>query len=90
MHARRFRWLVPVVLALACLCRSAMAGEDYGDAGLLAIESAPDTPIATYRFDQLKGDFALQIVETHTPWTLEAATTRFRGPYLKDVLAKFG
>lgn len=67
-----------------------IAHAGYDDPRLLAIEAAPGKVIATYTPEQLQQAFPQHVIETVVPWMKEAGKLGFRGPYLKDVIAKHG
>ncbi|WP_051248013.1 hypothetical protein [Inquilinus limosus] len=62
----------------------------YPDPGILYVESTPGHPVASYRREDLARAFPLHEIRTRTPWTDEKHVVRYRGPYLKDVLARSG
>lgn len=60
----------------------------YEDPTQFSVEEAPGKVLATYSVDQLKTEFPIQILETQTPWTKSGEKIVFRGPLIKDVLAR--
>jgi hypothetical protein len=63
---------------------------EYEDPRQLSVEAAPGKVLAIYTLDQLKSEFSLQSLETQTPWTKDGEKIGFRGPLVKDVLARHG
>lgn len=57
---------------------------------ILAIERETGKVVATYASEGLRKEFVLQGRTTATPWSKGGQTTSFRGPLLKDILAKNG
>ncbi|MGX9120467.1 hypothetical protein ACWTU6_27995 [Mesorhizobium sp. BHbsci] len=78
---------VAFVAVLAAFCTGFGA---YDDPKKLTVEGAPGVTLATYTVDQLKTEFPLQSLETRTPWTKNGEKIGFRGPFVKDVLARHG
>lgn len=84
------RIVVAAAAMLAGLPSARAAPVGYEDTQVLRIESAPGQAVATYGPEQLKHDFPLRVIEIRTPWTGEGEKIRYRGPDLKDVLARNG
>lgn len=59
----------------------------YEDPQVLKIEPGAGEPVQTYTPEQLQSTFAMQEVETLTPWS-KGIRIRYRGPALKDLLAR--
>jgi len=87
MLRRAFLAGMAFALTAAAVCSAFGA---YDDPKLLSVEAAPGKVLATYTVDQLKKEFPLQSLTTQTPWTKDGQTIRFRGPFVKDVLARHG
>jgi hypothetical protein len=88
MRRRAFLPAIALVLSAAGAVYSAFAA--YEDPKRLSVEEAPGKVLATYTVNQLKTEFPLQSVTTQTPWTKDGETIHFRGPLVKDVLARNG
>jgi hypothetical protein len=86
---RRRAFLAGIAFALTAAAKYSAFGA-YDDPKRLSVEAAPGKVLATYTVDQLKKEFPLQSLTTQTPWTKDGETIRFRGPYVKDVLARHG
>jgi hypothetical protein len=86
---RRRAFLAGIAFALAAAAVYSAFGA-YDDPKRLSVEAAPGQVLATYTVDQLKKEFPLQSLTTQTPWTKDGETIRFRGPFVKDVLARHG
>lgn len=76
------------MLAIAGDAAAAPAG--YEDPHILRVESSPGQAIASYTPEQIKTAFPQRVIETGTPWSEAGETIRYRGPDLKDVLARSG
>ena len=76
-----------VILWLALLVNSTIARSQSPDPDILTIEQASGKT-ATYTEEQLRSRFDLQERTTATPWSKKGQRTSFRGPLLKDILAK--
>jgi hypothetical protein len=74
--------------AFAVATVAASAFGTYDDPKQLSIEDAAGKVLATYTVDKLKAEFPLQSLRTQTPWTKNGETIRFRGPFVKEVLAR--
>ncbi|MGX9147726.1 hypothetical protein [Mesorhizobium sp. 128a] len=81
------RLTVAFIAVLAAFCTGFGT---YDDPKKLTVERAPGMTLATYTVDQLKAEFPLQSLETRTPWTKNGEKISFRGPFVKDVLARHG
>ena len=57
---------------------------------VLVIEDDIGKLIAEYTVKDLRQTFTIHTLETATPWSKKGEKTRFRGPYVKDILAKHG
>ncbi|MGH6860153.1 MAG: hypothetical protein ACRECY_07855, partial [Phyllobacterium sp.] len=78
-------------LSAAAVFSTISAGRaQYDDPGVLTIEASPGKSLASYTAEQLQQAFPQQELETIVPWLKDQGKTLFRGPYLKDVLAKHG
>lgn len=87
---RRYLAIAAAAAAIVMtVSRGAFGAMGYEDPSVLTIESGPGAAIATYTYEDLKQSFPLHERVTATPWT-DGEPVRFRGPYLKDVLAKHG
>lgn len=58
------------------------------DPAVIRIEKSPSDSLATYTIEQLKRDFPQHQIDTATPWSKAGETIKFRGPFLKDLIAK--
>lgn len=81
---------VIAVLTTALLFANSSTFADYDDPRKLTIEAEAGKPIASYTPEQLQAAFPQHEVQTIIPWLKAEGTVRFRGPYLRDVLAKHG
>lgn len=75
-----------MVTAMSAVFQSAFGA--YDDPTRFSVEEAPGKVAATYSVDELKTEFPLQSLETQTPWTKNGEKIVFRGPLVKDVLAR--
>ncbi|MGL4963637.1 MAG: hypothetical protein ACRC67_20580 [Inquilinus sp.] len=84
----RMALIAAAMLAIAGDAAAAPAG--YEDPHILRVESSPGQAIASYTPEQIKTAFPQRVIETGTPWSEAGETIRYRGPDLKDVLARSG
>jgi hypothetical protein len=87
---RRALGLALAAFALAPPGGASAAPAGYEDPHILRIESSPGKAIASYTPEQIKADFPMRVIETGTPWSEGGEKVRYRGPDLKEVLAKSG
>ncbi|MGL4941557.1 MAG: hypothetical protein ACRC44_09465 [Bifidobacterium asteroides] len=74
-----------------CLCApEAMATPSDENPDILRVESTSGDTLASYQSNTILQDFPIREVTTRTPWTLETEPIRYRGPDLKEVLARAG
>ncbi|WP_157179424.1 hypothetical protein [Phyllobacterium sp. YR531] len=78
------------VLTIAFLSANSTTLADYDDPKKLSIEAADGTPLASYTPEQLQAAFAQHEVETVIPWLKAEGAVSFRGPRLREVMAKHG
>ncbi|PSH60892.1 hypothetical protein [Phyllobacterium sophorae] len=79
--------LIPASLcAIAIISAPALSAGH--DPAAISIENKAGDKLATYAFDQLKQDFPQHEIDTETPWSKAGEKFTFRGPFLKDVVAK--
>ncbi|MBB3144996.1 hypothetical protein FHS21_001397 [Phyllobacterium trifolii] len=76
-----------VILWLALLGHPTIARSQSPDPNILTIEQATGKT-ATYTEKQLRSGFDLHERTTATPWSKKGQKTIFRGPLLKDILAR--
>lgn len=76
-------------IVLSLLSHGTVAAEGHEDPNILTIETRHGVSIAAYTREKLKQDFTMHQRETATPWS-DGKAIRYRGPYLEDVLAKWG
>lgn len=62
----------------------------YDNPNMVSVENASGQALKTFSTEQLKAEFPQQTYDTRTPWTKDNETIVYRGPKLKDVLAKGG
>ncbi|MFE0753272.1 hypothetical protein ACFW16_04920 [Inquilinus sp. NPDC058860] len=86
---RALRMALPAAM-LAMACGAVAAPVGYEDPHILRIESSPGQAIASYTPEQIKAAFPQRVIETGTPWSEAGETIRYRGPDLKEVLARSG
>ncbi|MGK9165291.1 hypothetical protein KXR53_03290 [Inquilinus limosus] len=87
---RLLRMVMTAATMLAIACGATAAPVGYEDPHILRIESSPGQAIATYTPEQIKADFPQRVIETGTPWSEAGERIRYRGPDLKEVLARSG
>ncbi|TDQ28026.1 hypothetical protein [Phyllobacterium brassicacearum] len=80
-----------ILTAFFAAALASVAAQSAGhDPAVINIEKAAGENLATYAFEQLKQDFPQHEIDTATPWSKSGEKFRYRGPSLKDVLAKHG
>lgn len=84
---RRFLGLA---VAAIMTCGTAPAIGAYDNPEMLTIEKATGDIAQTFTIEQLKTEFQPHTYDTRTPWSKDDETIVFRGPLMKDVLAKVG
>lgn len=62
--------------------------DNYKKPDTLIIKNATGKSLAQYTAKTLYQTFTIHTLETTTPWSKNREKIRFRGPYLKDILAK--
>jgi hypothetical protein len=72
----------------AAALSSAPAYSAGHDPTVISIEKEAGESLATYTFEQLKQDFPQHEIDTATPWSKADEKFKYRGPLLKDVVAK--
>lgn len=87
---RVLRMAISAAAMLAIACSAAAAPVGYEDPHILRVESSPGQAIVTYTPEQIKTAFPQRVIETGTPWSEAGETIRYRGPDLKEVLARSG
>jgi len=87
---RFLRMALAAAAMLAAAGDAAAAPAGYEDPHILRVESSPGQAIASYTPEQIKTNFPQRVIETGTPWSEAGETIRYRGPDLKDVLARSG
>jgi hypothetical protein len=75
-------------LLVFLLMGSPAANGQVSDADSLKVESAAGQTQATYTIEQLRQDFHVHQRTTATPWSPADTAISFRGPLLRDILAK--
>ncbi|TSD86910.1 hypothetical protein FFK22_020165 [Mycobacterium sp. KBS0706] len=87
---RFLRMALTAAAMLAIAGGAAAAPLGYEDPHILRVESSPGQALASYTPEQIKTAFPQRVIETGTPWSEAGETIRYRGPELKDVLARSG
>ncbi|MER8953337.1 hypothetical protein NKH98_11465 [Mesorhizobium sp. M0833] len=66
----------------------AQATSEVDDPEKLVIETDAGNQLVSFSIDAIKKEFPVRERATRTPWTTSGEIVRFRGVYLKDLLAK--
>ncbi|RWG57953.1 MAG: hypothetical protein EOQ65_21475 [Mesorhizobium sp.] len=66
----------------------AQVAPEVSDPEKLVIETDAGTQLVSYGIDMMKKQFPVRERATRTPWTKTGEVERFRGVFLKDLLAK--
>lgn len=77
-------------LVTAAMFGFCVAHAQAPDPDSLTIEATAGQPLASYTGQQLRKDFTLHDITTATPWSKGGETLHYRGPLLKDILARSG
>ncbi|MCO4318080.1 hypothetical protein M8997_012880 [Phyllobacterium sp. 21LDTY02-6] len=86
MRLPRFLPAALCIVALTAIPAFA-AGTDPAE---VHIERQPGEPSVSYSLEQLRQDFPQHMIETATPWSKGGEKFQYRGPRLKDIIAKNG
>jgi hypothetical protein len=81
--------IIPRLLLFASAISIVQAQAQAPDPDTLTIEDTAGKATATYTIESLRKEYVLQERTTATPWS-GLGTIEFRGPLLKDILAKNG
>ncbi|MGH6858723.1 MAG: hypothetical protein ACRECY_00620 [Phyllobacterium sp.] len=79
--------LLPAALCLVALSTVPVfsAGHDPAE---IHIEREGGDPPVSYTLEQIRQDFPQHLIETATPWSKDGESFQYRGPRLKDIVAR--